>query len=67
MLEIRVCAQHHNGGVAVDGDWQTSVPGLYVCGEAACTFGKYLPGGTALNSRPMSTSPESRISSRLDA
>lgn len=50
MLEIRVCAQHHNGGVAVDGDWQTSVPGLYVCGEAAGTFGKYRPGGTALNS-----------------
>lgn len=50
MLEIRVCAQHHNGGVAVDGDWQTDVPGLYVCGEAAGTFGKYRPGGTALNS-----------------
>ena len=49
-LEMRVCAQHHNGGVAVDADWQTSVKGLYVCGEAAGTFGRRRPGGTALNS-----------------
>ncbi|MBQ9264011.1 MAG: FAD-binding protein [Clostridia bacterium] len=48
-LEIRVCAQHHNGGIAVDAHWQTSVPGLYVCGEAAGTFGRKRPGGTALN------------------
>ena len=50
LLEIRVCAQHHNGGVAVDENWQTRVPGLYVCGEAAGTFGHARPGGTALNS-----------------
>ena len=49
-LEIRVCAQHHNGGVAVDANWQTCVPGLYVCGEAAGTFGRKRPGGSALNS-----------------
>lgn len=49
-LEVRVCAQHHNGGIAVDANWQTEVPGLYVCGEAAGTFGKYRPGGSALNS-----------------
>ena len=49
-LEIRVCAQHHNGGVAVDANWQTRVPGLYVCGEAAGTFGRKRPGGSALNS-----------------
>ena len=50
LLEIRVCAQHHNGGIAVDAHWQTCVPGLYVCGEAAGTFGRRRPGGTALNS-----------------
>ena len=50
MLEIRVCAQHHNGGIAVDANWQTCVPGLYVCGEAAGTFGRKRPGGSALNS-----------------
>ncbi len=50
LLEIRVCAQHHNGGVAVDANWQSAVPGLYVCGEAAGTFGRKRPGGSALNS-----------------
>ena len=49
-LEIAVCAQHCNGGVAVDSDWQTEIKGLYVAGEAAGTFGVYRPGGSALNS-----------------
>ena len=49
-LETRVCAQHHNGGIGVDSNWQTDVPGLFVCGEAAGTFGSRRPGGTALNS-----------------
>lgn len=48
-LEVMVCAQHHNGGIEVDADWQSSVKGLYVAGEAAGTFGVYRPGGTALN------------------
>lgn len=50
LLEIAVCAQHNNGGIAVDADWQTSVAGLYCAGEAAGTFGICRPGGTALNS-----------------
>lgn len=50
MLEIRVCVQHHNGGIAVDSNWQTDIPGLYACGEAAGTFGQFRPGGSALNS-----------------
>lgn len=49
-LEVAVCAQHHNGGLAVDGDWQTSIRGLYAAGEAAGTFGVCRPGGSALNS-----------------
>lgn len=49
-LEVSVCAQHHNGGLAVDTDWQTSVKGLYAAGEAAGTFGISRPGGSALNS-----------------
>lgn len=48
-LEIAVCAQHMNGGIAVDCHWQSDIPGLYVCGEAAGTFGTYRPGGSALN------------------
>lgn len=49
-LEIAVCAQHCNGGVAVDENWQSEVDGLYAAGEAAGTFGVYRPGGSALNS-----------------
>ena len=48
-LEIAVCAQHINGGVAVDANWESSVRGLYAAGEAAGTFGVYRPGGSALN------------------
>lgn len=50
LLEIAVCAQHCNGGVAVDEHWQSEIEGLYVAGEAAGTFGVYRPGGSALNS-----------------
>ena len=49
-LEVAVCAQHCNGGIHVDINWQSSVPGLYVVGEAAGTFGVCRPGGSALNS-----------------
>ena len=49
-LEIGVCAQHSNGGVAVDYHWMSSVEGLYAAGEVAGTFGVYRPGGSALNS-----------------
>ncbi len=48
-LEIALCAQHCNGGVAVDVWWQSSVEGLFVCGEAAGTHGVRRPGGSALN------------------
>ena len=49
MLEIALCAQHHNGGIAVDKWWQTTVPGLYAAGECAGTHGVTRPGGSALN------------------
>ncbi|MCD8222823.1 MAG: FAD-binding protein [Clostridiales bacterium] len=49
MLEIAVCAQHNNGGLAVDGWWQSNVEGMYVAGEAAATYGITRPGGSALN------------------
>jgi len=48
-LKVAVCAQHCNGGIAIDTNWETSVKGLYVIGEAAGTFGVYRPGGSALN------------------
>lgn len=49
MLEIALCAQHHNGGIAVDLWWQTDVQGLYAAGECAGTHGVTRPGGSALN------------------
>ncbi len=49
-LRVEVCAQHNNGGIDVDLNWETNIKGLYVAGEAAGTFGVYRPGGSALNS-----------------
>lgn len=49
LLEIALCAQHNNGGLAVDSWWQTNIQGLFAAGEAAGTHGVYRPGGTALN------------------
>lgn len=49
-LEVDVCAQHNNGGLAVDAWWRSNVPGLYPVGEAAGAHGVYRPGGAALNS-----------------
>ncbi len=48
-LRIAVCAQHNNGGVFTDNNYETDVKNLYVIGEAAGTFGLARPGGTALN------------------
>lgn len=50
MLEIALCAQHCNGGLAVDLWWQTSIEGLFAVGEVAGTHGVTRPGGSALNS-----------------
>lgn len=48
-LEIALCAQHNNGGIAVDLWWQSSVKGLFAVGECAGTHGVARPGGSALN------------------
>lgn len=50
-VEIDVCAQHNNGGFAVDTNWEsTSLRGFFPVGECAGTFGVKRPGGSALNS-----------------
>lgn len=49
LLEISVCAQHNNGGLKVDNNWQTSLDNLYAVGEVAGTHGNRRPGGSALN------------------
>jgi len=48
-LEIAVCAQHNNGGFAVDKWWQSNIPRTFVIGEMAGTHGVKRPGGSALN------------------
>ena len=48
-LEIALCAQHNNGGIAVDMWWQSSVKGLFAVGECSGTHGLTRPGGSALN------------------
>ncbi len=48
-LEIALCAQHNNGGISVDADWQSDVKGLFAIGECAGTHGVTRPGGSALN------------------
>ncbi|MBN1556906.1 MAG: FAD-binding protein [Lentisphaerae bacterium] len=48
-LEIAVCAQHCNGGFAVDTWWESNLPHLFVIGELAGTHGVTRPGGAALN------------------
>jgi len=48
-LEIALCAQHNNGGIAVDMWWQTNIKGLFAAGECAGTHGVTRPGGSALN------------------
>ncbi len=53
-LRIAVCAQHNNGGVNTDNNYETDIKGLYVIGEAAGTFGLARPGGTALNDTQVS-------------
>ncbi len=48
-LEIALCAQHNNGGLAADCWWQTEVEGLFAVGEVCGTHGITRPGGSALN------------------
>lgn len=49
-LEIKVCAQHNNGGFVVDKWWQSNIAHTFVIGEMAGTHGVKRPGGSALNS-----------------
>lgn len=48
-LEISLCAQHNNGGLYIDKDYQTNIKGFYAAGEVAGSHGIYRPGGSALN------------------
>jgi succinate dehydrogenase/fumarate reductase flavoprotein subunit len=48
-LEIALCAQHNNGGLAIDSWWHTNLEGFFAVGEVSASHGVYRPGGSALN------------------
>jgi succinate dehydrogenase/fumarate reductase flavoprotein subunit len=49
-LEIAVCAQHNNGGLAGNHWWEsTNLKHLFPVGEVNGSHGVYRPGGSALN------------------
>ena len=49
-LEVAVCAQHNNGGLAADVNWESvNIRGLFPIGEVNGSHGVYRPGGSALN------------------
>jgi succinate dehydrogenase/fumarate reductase flavoprotein subunit len=49
-LEIAVCAQHNNGGLAANHWWESlNVCHLFPVGEVNGSHGVYRPGGSALN------------------
>ena len=49
-LEIALCAQHNNGGLAADAWWQSeNVAHLWPIGEVNGSHGVRRPGGSALN------------------
>lgn len=51
MLEVAVCAQHNNGGLAANHWWESvNLRGLYPVGEVNGSHGVARPGGSALNS-----------------
>lgn len=50
-LEIAVCAQHNNGGLAANHWWESlNIKHLFPVGEVNGSHGVYRPGGSALNS-----------------
>jgi len=49
-LEIAVCAQHNNGGLAANHWWESvNIKGLFPVGEVNGSHGVARPGGAALN------------------
>jgi succinate dehydrogenase/fumarate reductase flavoprotein subunit len=50
-LEVAVCAQHNNGGLAANHWWESvNLRHLFPVGEVNGSHGMYRPGGSALNS-----------------
>lgn len=54
-LEIDVCAQHNNGGLACNSWYESNLKHFFPVGEVCGVFGVYRPGGSALNSTQVSS------------
>lgn len=50
MLEVAICVQHNNGGLAGNCWWESNITHLFPVGEVNGSHGVYRPGGSALNS-----------------
>jgi hypothetical protein len=63
-LEVAVCAQHNNGGLAADLWWESNIRHLFPVGEVNGTHGVYRPGGAALNSGQVGSARAARAIAR---
>jgi succinate dehydrogenase/fumarate reductase flavoprotein subunit len=63
-LEIAVCAQHNNGGLAADLWWESNIRHLFPVGEVNGTHGVYRPGGAALNAGQVGSARAARAIAR---
>ncbi|MBN1938087.1 MAG: FAD-binding protein [Candidatus Aminicenantes bacterium] len=66
-LEIRVCAQHNNGGLAANIWWESEIARLFPVGEVNGSHGVYRPGGSALNSGQVGSARAARFIARNNA
>lgn len=48
-IQVSICAQHNNGGIAANAWWESEIRHLFPVGEVNGSHGVYRPGGTALN------------------
>lgn len=53
-IEVSTAIAHHNGGLAVDHNWESNLAHLFPIGEAAGTHGTYIPPGASLNATQVS-------------
>ena len=67
-LEIAVCAQHNNGGLAANHWWESAnIKHFFPVGEVNGSHGVYRPGGSALNSGQVERSGRPNSSARAIA
>ncbi|MCI8632677.1 MAG: FAD-binding protein [Lachnospiraceae bacterium] len=53
-VEVCTAIMHHNGGLAVDFNWESTLKHLFPIGEAAGTHGFFVPMGASINETQVS-------------